>query len=113
MVKQRVEEERVSLLPEEQKLLRSLLKQEDSEKRRELIYDAFKPAKNMDDDGRICDGAPNISPPLFINVARTFMQVSARLRLILTRSGIVMGLILGLILSGLALLYTGPDLGQV
>ena len=81
MVKQRVEEERVSLLPEEQKLLRSLLKQEDSEKRRELIYDAFKPAKNMDDDGRICDGAPNISPPLFINVARTFMQVSARLRL--------------------------------
>jgi len=70
----RVIEERERKLPDEQRLLRALLRQTDSEKRKELLYEAFKPMKSMNSEtGAFTEGAPLISPPSFINVARQFI----------------------------------------
>lgn len=74
MLLERLQEEKTKDLPDEQRLLRALLKEDTSEKRRELLYEAFKPQKSMDNDGVMTEGAPIISPPLFINVAKSFMQ---------------------------------------
>jgi len=73
----RVMTERERNLPDEQRLLRALLRENDSEKRKELLYAAFKPSKVManDDHNSLerADGPPLISPPAFINIARQFI----------------------------------------
>jgi hypothetical protein len=74
----RVMTERERNLPDEQRLLRALLRENDSEKRKELLHTAFKPSKVManDDDHNSLertDGPPLISPPAFINIARQFI----------------------------------------
>lgn len=74
MLLERLQEEKTKDLPDEQRLLRALLKEDTPEKRRELLFEAFKPQKSMDNDGVMTEGAPIISPPLFINVAKSFMQ---------------------------------------
>lgn len=70
----RIFSERERALPDEQRLLRALLRETDSEKRKELLYSAFKQSKSMDSEGNMQDGAPLISPPAFINIARMFIQ---------------------------------------
>ena len=70
----RIFSERERSLPDEQRLLRALLRESDSEKRKELLYSAFKQSKSMDAEGNMLDGAPLISPPAFINIARMFIQ---------------------------------------
>jgi hypothetical protein len=60
-------------LPDEQRLLRALIRVQDSKKRKELLFEAFKPAKIMGQEGEINDGPPLISPPAFINVVRQFI----------------------------------------
>jgi hypothetical protein len=70
----RIVNEKQKDLPDEQRLLRALMKESAPEKRREILFEAFKPQKSMDNDGVMTEGAPLISPPLFINVAKSFMQ---------------------------------------
>jgi hypothetical protein len=70
----RIMEEQERTLPDEQRLLRALMRIQNSDKRKGLLYDAFKPAKSMDNEGVMSEGAPLISPPLFINVVRSFIQ---------------------------------------
>ncbi len=60
-------------LPDEQRLLRALIRVQDSKKRKELLFEAFKPSKSMGQEGEINDGPPLISPPAFINVVRQFI----------------------------------------
>ncbi len=60
-------------LPDEQRLLRALIRVQDPKKRKELIFEAFKPSKSMGQEGEINDGPPLISPPAFINVVRQFI----------------------------------------
>ena len=69
----RIVSERERLLPDEQRLLRALLKEPLSEKRKELLYEAFKMVKSMGNDGVLHEDAPLISPPAFINIARQFI----------------------------------------
>ena len=70
----RISTEQERKLPDEQRLLRALLRQPDSEKRKELIYAGFKPVKSMNPEtGNMVEGAPLISPPAFINMARQFI----------------------------------------
>ena len=66
-----VEQERS--LPDEQRLLRALLRESDSEKRKELLYTAFKQTKSMSDTHELTEGPPLISPPAFINIAQQFI----------------------------------------
>jgi len=66
-----VEQERS--LPDEQRLLRALLRESDSEKRKELLYTAFKQSKSMSDTHELTEGPPLISPPAFINIAQQFI----------------------------------------
>ncbi len=40
------------------------------EKRKEYLYDAFKPAKSLSEEGSVVSGPPLISPPVFINIVR-------------------------------------------
>ena len=70
----RIFAERERALPDEQRLLRALLREGNSEKRKELLYTAFKQSKSMNAEGHMVDGAPLISPPAFINIARMFIQ---------------------------------------
>lgn len=74
MLVQRIQEEKMKDIPDEQRLLRALMKEDSQEKRRELLHEAFKPQRSMENDGVVTEGAPIISPPLFINVAKSFMQ---------------------------------------
>jgi len=71
----RANEEREKKLPDEQRLLRALLRNEDSEERKGLLYEAFKPSKTIDDEnGGFVEGEPLIAPPTFIRVVRQFIQ---------------------------------------
>lgn len=74
MLVERIQEEKMKDIPDEQRLLRALMKEDSQEKRKELLFEAFKPQKSMDNDGVLTEGVPIISPPLFINVAKSFMQ---------------------------------------
>lgn len=61
-------------LPEEQKLLRKLLKLDKSEERKGLLYDAFKPSKVPTMEGEWVEKPPLITPPAFINMVRSFIE---------------------------------------
>ena len=74
MLIDRIQEEKSKDLPDEQKLLRVLMKIEDSEKRKEVLYEHFSVQKSMDNDGVVNEGAPLVSPPLFINVVKSFAE---------------------------------------
>lgn len=69
----RIIEEKERKLPDEQRLLRALMRENRTEKRKELLFEAFKPSKSMNQDGQIVSGAPLISPPLFINVVKQLL----------------------------------------
>ncbi len=69
-LRQRITTETERKLPDEQRLLRVLLREARSEKRKELLYEAFKPAKSMNSEGSFVSGPPVISPPVFINIVR-------------------------------------------
>lgn len=69
----RAREETEKKLPEEQKLLRALLRISESEERKGLLYEAFRPSKAMNEDGEVIQGAPLIAPPAFINIVKQFI----------------------------------------
>lgn len=71
---QRVNVERDRIQPDEQRLLRALLKVDDSEKRKGLLYEAFKPSKLQSEDLGWVDGPPLITPPAFINIVRNLIN---------------------------------------
>lgn len=70
----RIYTERERGLPDEQRLLRALLREADSEKRKELLYEAFRVQKDMNEEGNFVETAPLIAPPAFINVVRQFIS---------------------------------------
>lgn len=72
-LKRRVLLERERRLPEEQKLLRQLMRIESSEDRKGLLFQAFKASKSMTEEGELVDGPPLVTPPVFINMVRTFI----------------------------------------
>ena len=53
-------------LPDEQRLLRQLMRVADSEERKGLLYAAFKPSKRLQEEGGLAEGPPLIPPPAFI-----------------------------------------------
>ena len=61
-------------LPDEQRLLRALLKEVSTEKRKELLYEAFKPSKSMNEEGGVVNGPPLIAPPVFIQLLKTLIS---------------------------------------
>ena len=65
----RANEQRERNLPDEQKLLRSLMRLDSSEERKGLLFAAFKPTKSMAEDGGFVEGPPLIAPPAFIGYA--------------------------------------------
>ena len=69
----RITLEKERKLPDEQRLLRALIRVQDPKKRKELIFEAFKPSKSIGQEGEIIEGPPLISPPAFINVVRQFI----------------------------------------
>jgi hypothetical protein len=69
----RIVDEQDRKLPDEQRLLRALMRIDDKEKRKGLLYDAFKPSKSMSEEGGFVEGPPLISPPMFINCVRQFI----------------------------------------
>ena len=70
----RIAEEKDRKLPDEQRLLRALMRIGDSEERKGLLSEAFKASKVVTSDGGFTEGPPLISPPMFINVVRQFIQ---------------------------------------
>jgi hypothetical protein len=70
----RANEEREKKLPDEQRLLRALVRLDDPEERKGLIYAAFKPVKSLTEEGGFVEGPPLIAPPSFIAVVRNFIQ---------------------------------------
>jgi hypothetical protein len=70
----RIAEEKDRKLPDEQKLLRALMRIGDTEERKGLLSEAFKASKIIGEGGNFEDGPPLISPPMFINVVRQFIQ---------------------------------------
>jgi hypothetical protein len=71
---ERITMEKERMLPDEQRLLRALLRVNDSEERKALLFSAFKPQKLMGEDGKTSEREPLISPPSFINVVRNFIS---------------------------------------
>ena len=70
----RILRDKERILPDEQRLIRALLREKDSEKRKELLQAAFKPQKMMSQEGGTVEGAPLISPPAFIQVVKQFIM---------------------------------------
>jgi len=62
----RIVEQQEKALPDEQRLLRSLMRIENSEERKGLLFAAFKPTKTLSEDGGFLEGPPLIAPPAFI-----------------------------------------------
>jgi hypothetical protein len=79
MLNKRIAEEKEKKLPDEQRLLRALLREANSEKRKSLLYEAFRPSKSLNDDGEVLQGAPLISPPSFINLVRRVIKESGNI----------------------------------
>eukprot|EP01041_Mallomonas_annulata_P004841 gene4841-9645_t len=75
----RMIEERERNLPDEQRLLRQLLRLDDSEERKGLLYAAFKPTKTVTDDGGFREGPPIVAPPRFIEYVSVFLSVVNRM----------------------------------
>ena len=71
---QRIQSEKEKQLPDETRLMRALMKMQDTEERKGLLYNAFKPVKSMNSDSELEEGPPLISPPLFINTVKQFIQ---------------------------------------
>jgi len=69
----RANEEREKKLPDEQRLLRALIRLDDSEERKGLLYAAFKPSKSLTEDEGFVEGPPLIAPPSFIAVVRNLI----------------------------------------
>jgi len=69
----RANAEREKKLPDEQRLLRALLRLKVSEERKGLLYAAFKPVKTMTEESQFVEGPPLITPPAFIAVVRNFI----------------------------------------
>lgn len=69
----RANEEREKKLPDEQRLLRALIRLDKSEERKGLLYAAFKPAKSLDENQGFVEGPPLITPPAFIAVVRNLI----------------------------------------
>jgi hypothetical protein len=69
----RANEEREKKLPDEQRLLRALIRLDDSEERKGLLYAAFKPVKALTEDQGFVEGPPLIAPPSFIAVVRNLI----------------------------------------
>lgn len=70
-------EEREKKLPDEQRLLRALIKLDNSEERKGLLYTAFQPVKTLQDteDGpKFVEGQPLITPPAFITAVRNLIK---------------------------------------
>ena len=70
-------EEREKKLPDEQRLLRALIKLEDSEERKGLLHTAFQPVKTLKDteDGpQFVEEQPLITPPAFIAAVRNLIR---------------------------------------
>ena len=44
-----------------------------TDKRKELLYEAFKPAKSLNEDGGVVNGPPLIAPPVFIQLLKTLI----------------------------------------
>jgi hypothetical protein len=70
----RINEEQDRKLPDDQRLMRALMRISSSEERRGLLYEAFKPSKTMLQEGGFAEGPPLISPPVFINAVRQFIM---------------------------------------
>lgn len=70
----RIKTENERKLPDEQRLLRVLMLEDSSAKRKEFLFEAFKPSKAMNDDSQIISGPPLISPPVFINIVRQLIM---------------------------------------
>eukprot|EP00607_Mallomonas_marina_P007390 CAMPEP_0182420442 /NCGR_PEP_ID=MMETSP1167-20130531/5244_1 /TAXON_ID=2988 /ORGANISM="Mallomonas Sp, Strain CCMP3275" /LENGTH=631 /DNA_ID=CAMNT_0024596389 /DNA_START=25 /DNA_END=1920 /DNA_ORIENTATION=+ len=70
----RVQTERERRLPDEQRLLRQLLRLSDVEERKGLLFAAFKPSKTGNQEGEIVEGPPLVTPPSFIQLVRNFIQ---------------------------------------
>jgi hypothetical protein len=71
---QRIQSEKEKQLPDETRLMRALMKIQETEERKGLLYNAFKPTKTMNADSELEEGPPLISPPLFINTVKLFIQ---------------------------------------
>ena len=70
-------EEREKKLPDEQRLIRALIKLEDSEERKGLLHTAFQPVKTLKDteDGpQFVEEQPLITPPAFIAAVRNLIR---------------------------------------
>jgi len=74
VLNKRILNEKEKKLPDEQRLLRALLREQNPEKRKSLIYEAFRPTKTLNSDSTVVEGPPLISPPAFINAARTVIM---------------------------------------
>lgn len=70
----RIADDKDKKLPDEVRLLRALMRISDSEERKGLLYDAFKAQKIVTEEEGFTDGPPLISPPMFINTVRQFIQ---------------------------------------
>ena len=70
----RINLERDRLQPDDQRLLRALLKLNSSEERKGLLYDTFRPVKVQNAEGDWVDGPPLITPPVFINMVRALIE---------------------------------------
>lgn len=73
-IKRRIYDEKERKLPDEQRLLRKLLRLDNSEDRKGLLFAAFKPQKSANSEGEISELPPLVTPPAFINMVRGFIQ---------------------------------------
>ena len=62
----RVQDEKERRIPDEQRLLRQLLRLDSTEERKGLLFAAFKPTRTMGEEGGFVEGPPLIAPPQFI-----------------------------------------------
>ena len=69
----RANQENERKLPDEQQLLRALLRVDESEKRKTLIYEAFRQQNRLNDDKEMVMCEPLIKPPMFIRVVRSLI----------------------------------------
>lgn len=73
-INDRITYEKERALPDEQRLIRALLREKSEPQRKSLLYEAFKPSKSLDDDNQVVTGPPLISPPSFIIAVRRIIQ---------------------------------------
>jgi hypothetical protein len=69
----RANDEKEKTLPDEQRLLRAMMRIDSSEERKGLLHEGFRPTKTMKSDGEQESGPPLITPPVFIRVVKDFI----------------------------------------